>query len=51
MRADKGELRHSENVIEARYKEGPDDRRDLVGIFMKMNVTKNEAVNQSLVSV
>jgi hypothetical protein len=49
--ADVGDNRHSENVIGARYRQGPDDRKDLVGLFMKMGVTKDEAVNQSLVSV
>ncbi|KAI1849485.1 hypothetical protein JX266_004980 [Neoarthrinium moseri] len=44
-------IRHSEEVVGARYKEGPDGRRDLVGMFMKMGVTKDEAVNQLLVSV
>ncbi|KAI4595405.1 hypothetical protein KJ359_006750 [Pestalotiopsis sp. 9143b] len=44
-------IRHSEEVIGARYKAGPDGRRDLVGLFMKMGVTKDQAVNQSLVSV
>lgn len=43
--------RHSEQVIGKRYEQGPDDRKDLVGTFMKMGVTKDEAVNQSLVSV
>ncbi|KAI1853444.1 hypothetical protein JX265_012735 [Neoarthrinium moseri] len=41
-------IRHSEEVVGARYKEGPDGRRDLVGMFMKMGVTKDGAVNQTV---
>lgn len=44
-------IRHSKKVIGGRYKQGPDSRKDLIGMFMKMGVTEDEAVNQSLVSV